>query len=338
MPLVVPLKMAEAAKINAPHVSTPRRAPVEFTLGADPEFLLSKEGNVVDSEDALGSRDLESPFGGDIGGVLTEVRPAPSQDPIVVARNIHSIFSATMRDKPNLVKDYSWIAGSYNGGVPNNGVPMGGHIHFGGLGSESQPRCRYLSIDTANSVLDNYVGAVSLLIEDPQEGKARRDHIHRGQNGVYRYGRPSDRRPNAWGWEYRTPSSWLVSPSVAAAMLCLAKTVIYEAVNNPAFSFGQYTTRDNFLKMETHALRAKRFPLIWRDIGKMMLYPNHKQHLDFIHHLITNRLSWFPKAKSMKQAWGVVGDSIKPLVFRGAGEAYTPIPETGARGAVAAGR
>lgn len=264
-------------------------AEFDFTIGADPEFVCIDGRTLIESG---AYTNTENELGCDNNNVLFEVRPEPSMDPLEIVGNIHDIFSRWIHSHKDFQK-FSWRAGSHYGDQC-----MGGHIHFGIKPSK---------IATADClpVLDNYVGVISLLIENRNQGLRRR------QNG--NYGRMGDTRPQAWGFEYRTSSSWVTSPYVSAAMLCLAKTIMYEFVNNQHFIPRAIVAPDDFVRMNVDKL-YRVFPQLWNDITGMELYQKYKPYLDLIYFLVNKRLSWFP-GTNMKEAWGLV-DLTKAYVNR----------------------
>lgn len=264
----------------------------DFTLGADPEFLCVLPNQ--DECDCNFEAESNGEFGIDGSGACFEVRPAPSTNPLQVVHNIHQVFLGQILRGPHLLT-YDWHAGSCR-----NSQPLGGHIHFGFKGMDES------TAFSRGHVLDDYVGAISILIEDHAEGKARRK-----DGGWSTYGGKNDVRMNDWGFEYRTPSSWVTSPYVAASILCLAKTVMHE-ISEHKFKYLSRTKSISFKDMDTTKLREA-FPAIWSDIKSMELYPKHKIYLDFLYFLVTNKLSWFPKS-GMKEAWGLV-DLNCPMTF-----------------------
>jgi hypothetical protein len=252
----------------------------DFMIGADPEFLC-----VAGTSDVIKASEVcEDPDNGSIGadgnGVTFEARPEPSKNPLQVVSNIQRIFSLHVFDKPEFC-DYNWMAGSYA-----FNYPLGGHIHFG-LPDEEPKK--------ASGILSQYLASLSLMIESKKEGMKRRD----GE-----YGGPWDHRKQTYGFEYRTLSSWLSSPYVASAMLCLAKTVMFEKVNNPTFPFETFLTEDDFYDHNTERVE-KVFPEIWKQITQMRLYQTYKPHIDVLYWMIQNKFSWFPK-NSMREAWGII--------------------------------
>src|SRR6267154_5032104 len=179
----------------------------DFTIGADPEFTcVDQKNRVISASDTVSEDD---DFGVDGNGMTFEIRPKESTEPLQLVHNIHDIFVRQVIKDNDFLK-FRWISDSWY-----SGYPLGGHIHFG-VGSR---------VNHENAVLrlDNYLGLPSLLIETKSKG------IRRRADG---YGRMGDYRDQDWGFEYRPTSSWLTSPYVSAAILCLGKTVMYEMLNN----------------------------------------------------------------------------------------------------------
>src|ERR1035441_1412197 len=260
---------------------------LKFTMGADPEFLCVDGKELIESAAFTnGANEL----GSDANGVLFEVRPGPSMDPIEIVGNMHDIFSRWITSRPEFAK-YNWKAGSHY--ADQN---IGGHIHFG---------IKPTQIPTADcaNVLDNYVGTVTMLLESRNQGLRRR---------MGNYGRMGDTRPQNWGFEYRTCASWVTSPYIAAAVLCLAKTVMWEFANNPNFEPRSVVNPEDFHKMNTEKIMGL-FPDLWRDITSMKMYQQYKVYIDLIYFLLKKRVvngkttwsTWFPQT-SMKEAWGLV--------------------------------
>ena len=263
---------------------------VDFTIGADPEMgCLNSRGEIIFAHNIIDGGDGNEEFGMDGNGDTFEIRPSPSKDPVEVVSNIHDIFVRQTINKPEFLK-YKWISGSYH-----SGYPFGGHVHFGIGNNLIQHNC-------AVKILDDYVGVISLLLE------VRNDGINRRKNGEY--GFMGAMRPQEWGFEYRAMSSWISSPYVAAAIMCLSKTVMYELLNNNNFEWHDFATPDDFYKMDQIRVLSK-FPEIWKDITKMYLYQIYKPYIDFIYFLVSNKLTWLP-ATGMKESWGII--NMTPVI------------------------
>lgn len=269
---------------------------IDFTIGTDPEFAcVTEHDEIVSAEDLFGydedGNELEGEdpeLGADGNGITFEMRPKPSKCPLKVVNNIHDILVRSSIEKPEFM-GHKWISGSWHGGYP-----LGGHVHFGITDRQINHR-------DAISVLDHYVGVVSLLLEIKTHGVKRR------ADG---YGVMGDMRDQPWGFEYRPMSSWLGSPYVAAAIMCLSKTVMYELLNNRKFEWHKFARPNDFVKMDTDRVLAL-FPEIWADIVKMHLYQKYKPYIDLIYFIVKNRLTWIP-AKGMKESWGVV--NMQPCI------------------------
>jgi hypothetical protein len=268
----------------------------DFTIGADPEFICTTASNSVICAEEFCGNNINESFGCDGNGVLFEVRPTPSKNPLAVLGNIHKIFSNQVLKHPEFLK-YNWMAGSYC-----SGYPMGGHIHFG-------VKNYIADYQRVVTILDNYVGALSVLIDSPELSSSRR---------AKGYGSMGDYRTQPYGFEYRTPGSWLSSPYVSAVMLCLAKTVVFEAINNSTFynSFFSCISADDmyFSRRCGRAKILKKFPGLWADIIKMNLYQVYKPYIDLLYHMISTNLSWTVKNNDMKDSWGLFG--AKPPTYK----------------------
>lgn len=251
----------------------------DFTIGADPEFCCVDGRTLVESGAYTNNTNQ---FGCDGNGVTFEVRPDPSKDPLEVVSNIHDIFARQIHGNKDFLR-FNWKAGGYYADCP-----LGGHIHFGIPG-------RKVPVATATTVLDNYIGAITLLIEHKGQGLRRREEG---------YGQMGDHRPQSWGFEYRSCSSWLTSPYISAAILCLAKTVMYELTNNSQFEPKVLITPDDFRLMRIDRI-MEYFPQIWGDIIKMAKYQEYKPYIDLIYFLIKKKMTWFPST-NLKEAWGLI--------------------------------
>lgn len=254
-----------------------------IVLGADPEFVcFNKDGYMVTADNTR-FRGADDEIGGDASGRPFEVRPEPSDDPLEVVHNIRtSLLTHTLRNPA--FYEYDWKAGSYYESPNIRATPIGGHIHISGQ-------------DVIDEIdhLDMYIGALSTLMEQRDPGRLRR------RAG---YGFASDVREQPYGIEYRTPSSWIVSPQAAAAMLCLMKTVLFEYSTNPDFDFWYSSAAQKAISaVDVRVLRAN-YQGIWGTVKRMKLYPKYRSYLDFIDFIVSNKLSWTPR-RSMKDAWGI---------------------------------
>ncbi|WP_408892245.1 putative amidoligase domain-containing protein [Paenibacillus taichungensis] len=171
-------------------------------LGMDPEFLLVQmpESKIVPASRFLERTGVAGCDSVTINGrriyPVAELRPAPSSEPRELLAHLMRAFAAASRS----ISDHSliWQAG----GMPQRGLPLGGHVHFSGV---------TLNGDLLRA-LDNYLALPLAVLQDPR-GSGRRP----------RYGALGDFRLKSYGgFEYRTLPSFLVSPLVAKGVVALA--------------------------------------------------------------------------------------------------------------------
>lgn len=254
----------------------------EFSMGADPEFVFVKNEE-IHSASEFTSNGTGGEFGTDGCATIFEVRPEPAYNPLQLVHNLHNVLFRKAQETSNY-QNYLWQAGSFP-----LGKSLGGHIHFG------MPKGQ-LDLRTTCGVLSDLAGSILCLIEDKKEGRLR----HGGS-----YGGRLDMREQPHGFEWRTPSSWLTSPYVAAGILCLSKAIVHELLNNPSFKHTNRFTDTDFAHFKLDKFREN-FADTWTKVTKLQLYPKFKQHIDLLEYLVVNNMSWFPKDQDMKAAWGLV--------------------------------
>lgn len=179
-------------------------------LGADPEFALRHpDGHMVLASDFMGTNGVvgcdSTRYREELAlhqHPLVELRPAPSANPdLLFLRIVKALRTAAKKiDNPSI----EWVSG----GMPFEGYPIGGHIHFSGIRPDYQLLRQ----------LDAYLALPLVLIEDAG-CRMRRP----------RYGYLGDMREKDYGgtpgFEYRTLPSWLVDPIVTRGVLHLARLI-----------------------------------------------------------------------------------------------------------------
>lgn len=181
-----------------------------ITIGSDPEFLLVKNGSVTSAEYYEYFNSLHGPIGMDGAGTPIEIRPrpVPVSDIGIMFQEIQSIFSKIAnfcyKNKMDL-----YAGAGYNGGYP----PIGGHIHFGGEEMKKRRRKMLNLLDCYFTPLSNFFISLSDLADRLESGY--------GQIGSY--------ETKVWGFEYRTPYSFLLSPFTTKALFALAALIAYHS-------------------------------------------------------------------------------------------------------------
>ncbi|GAX91791.1 putative amidoligase domain-containing protein [Effusibacillus lacus] len=254
-----------------------------FLMGTDLEFVLrNQEGKLVIASsylprngkvgcDALSIRRLGRRF------PLAELRPDPSSSPLDLVNNIEETMKVAKRLVP---KHLQWLAGS----MPLKKFAIGGHIHFSNLPLSSR----------LIKAMDSYLALPVMLLEDTSASVKRRP----------KYGFLGDiRLKSHGGWEYRTLSSWIVSPEIARAVLCLAHLVAthYWDLRKTPLSLPEL--QKAFYNGDKETLRPF-FEDLWKDIQSTNTYQRYEEYLDIIPNMIQKGESW-DESNDIKRTWGI---------------------------------
>lgn len=223
-----------------------------FCIGADPEFILSKDrrdsyGNLTTTyihAESVGLNTVDA-FGCDMAGRQAELRAYPSR--FVVETVASLIDTLRWMNEAHALSKYEWIApASYS----TDGC--GGHVHVG--------RKRG-SRDQAISSLDTLTKCLLKANVLDAAGQTRRY-----QSG---YGRPGDYRIQTHGYEYRTMPTWMSSPWAAYLTLVLSKLAVLENLSADSIRTPErtifnllraYQARDDDAKIALIALERKGLP------------------------------------------------------------------------------
>ena len=180
-------------------------------MGADPEFELRQGNRHIHASNYFSGN---GQVGTDGASSTGEIRPRPGT-PEQVAENVRACLIRVSR---RLGRD-----ANYGGVVTVHGgagveVPLGGHIHFGGLGIPME-RVRASLLDSwVSEPLNRYCSAPAVRM--------------RASAG---YGRMGAVRDQPHGWEYRAPCSWLAHPVLTKGALLIAY-LIAEPAQTPVIS------------------------------------------------------------------------------------------------------
>jgi hypothetical protein len=181
-------------------------------IGCDPEFLLMT-GNSRVNVDIFKNTD-HGEIGSDHGNRVGELRPKHGH-PKDVTENIRNLILKLKSDLTSRRENVKMIAG----GGHNVFESIGGHIHFSGTGfnysSFNSSNCKR-SFSYVNSNEERLVLALDFFI-----GR-RMKRVPGGKRGSNSYGQPADVRSQSWGFEYRTPPSWLSEPKLTESTLAIA--------------------------------------------------------------------------------------------------------------------
>jgi hypothetical protein len=94
-----------------------------FSIGADPEFILTDGLSRLDAKDLM--LKAGPAFGADNNGRLVELRPAPSRSALNVLTSLWLAMRWMLVYHPDVAK-FGWRSGAFA-----EGDGLGGHIHYG---------------------------------------------------------------------------------------------------------------------------------------------------------------------------------------------------------------
>ncbi|MEJ8546015.1 putative amidoligase domain-containing protein [Brevibacillus borstelensis] len=265
----------EQSRWNANHIQ----------LGADPEFALRQpDGKMALASDFMGIRGVvgcdSTRYREDLAlhqHPLVELRPAPSGDPDALFSRIVKALGAAARIIGD--KEVQWIGG----GMPFDGYPTGGHIHFSGIRPHFSLFRR----------LDAYLALPLVLVED--EGCQKRRP---------RYGFLGDVREKdyetARGFEYRTLPSWLVHPVIARGILHLAYLVA-----SSADKLSRSCTSPALMRAYYRGEKEKLAPYvksIWQEVSMLPGYERSRSPLDAYFSFLLAGNVW-PANSDLRKVW-----------------------------------
>jgi hypothetical protein len=255
--------------------------PEKLLIGADPEFVMkSPSGNLI-----LASKFF--PLRGRVGcdaiwlgqnranKPLVEVRPKPSADPQVLVQRIYECLTHAANRVSRI--SCSWLAGS----MPYDGFPIGGHIHFSGV----EPNFAMLR------ALDNYLTLPLTMAED-KKGIARRPKY--GYLGDYRLKKHG-------GFEYRTPPSWLVSPTLTKGVIAVAKVIVLHyqeltqtPLHDPDLQVAYYEGDKEALSFWAQ--------LLCQELKEVAAYERYKKYIDPYMDYINSGKKW-DESRDFRRSW-----------------------------------
>ncbi len=199
---------------------------MSFTIGCDPELICRRNGQFVPAHNYFKS---QSSFGLDGCESTAEIRPGFSESPVDLTSKIYQILDYGHDKAPDLEFYAGHFVDSY---------AIGGHTHFA-LESTTQ----------IIEALDVVLGSLSNCIDDKIQ-RQKRERSGYGKRGAY--------RKKHYGFEYRTPGSFLLSPSVTLVHLTLAKLavigVLEDKINFAELKNGHHSC--TFLKQLKHNLHT----------------------------------------------------------------------------------
>ena len=256
-----------------------------FLMGTDVELMLK---NATSGKMVLASRyfSRKGNIGCDDRSVqfdgkrlpLLELRPEPDSNPVGLVANLRKLMTEASHSINQ--RNVEWRAGS----MPFQPYSIGGHIHFSGLPFTSQ----------FVRALDNYVGLPLMVVEDQRTAVLRRK----------RYGFYGDiRHKDYGGFEYRTPASFIVSPEIATAALCLAYVVAVHHRELPVYDIYDRQLQQSFFNGHAGALA----PIAERNLAllaRTSSYTRYREHIEPLVAMIRSGTVW-NEQQDIRAVWGI---------------------------------
>jgi len=283
----------------------------EVKMGADPEFMISnsRNGKMIPAsqffprDGVVGCDNIRMP--NRQNRPIAELRPKPDYSPRQLLSNIKEALRMASKMAP--YRNVKLLAGSR----PFSGYSIGGHIHFS-------------NVDFNNHILralDSYVGLPLFLIENQVTAVKRRT----------KYGFLADVRVKDYGgFEYRTPGSWLVSPGIASAVLCLAKIVASNYLKLTRNCFITVEAQRAFYEGNQEYLRLI-FDDVWSDIRKLEMFNDFKEELQIIYDMVKKGVIW-NENEDIRKTWEINIQSKKTQhthINQNENENLDPVIDTG---------
>lgn len=261
---------------------TPIATQCPFTIGADVEFMLNSEGELipashffpVDGPIGCDERQIEQDSG---DYALAEIRPKEAPTPRELYKNITTLLQEAAKKIP--FHNIEFHAGS----MPFFGYQCGGHLHFG----------TPLSISKLHA-LDQYVAIPMAMIEDSRTAKRRRKTKHGGL-GKYRI--------QPYGFEYISLSSWITDPQLTLGILCLTYLVVayhhelpIDLLFEPLIQQAYYSGNKIIL--------LHYWPILKKRLQNTSGFPEYKEELTLLFDRIENP-ERYPIQKDFRKNWGL---------------------------------
>lgn len=261
---------------------TPIPTPLPFTIGADVEFMLNNEGELIPASRFF---PIEGPVGCDERQIeqdsgdyaLAELRPEKAQTPQELYKNIKALLNDASNQIP-----YNNIE-FHSGSMPFSGYQCGGHLHFGTPLSLAKIRA-----------LDQYVAIPLAMIEDSRTAKRRRKTKHGGL-GKYRL--------HPYGFEYISLSSWITDPQLTLGILCLAYLVVAYHHELPADLLFEPLVQQAYYNGNKTILKHY-WPEIKKRLQSTTGFHDYENELtDFFNRV--EHPEEYPVQKDLRQNWGL---------------------------------
>ena len=256
----------------------------KILIGSDLEFMLKGKNKQM----VLASRyflpngeigcDARSLAGDKNKRPLAELRPKACDTPEELCNAIEELIRQVAR---KINRPYPLLLA---GSAPFERFGIGGHIHFSGIPFSG----RFVHL------LDLYLGLPLMLIEDPRTARRRRP----------KYGYLGDIRFKEYGgFEYRTPASFLVDPSIALGTYALALTLANHFDQMPYYDLHERRLLAAFYNNDRETLLDIAMA-VYASLKETSTYRQYQDAIDPIFWMIEKDEVWDEEI-DLREAWGI---------------------------------
>ena len=225
-------------------------------VGLDPEFLLfDKQGGFVPANVVLGGDSINEDVGVDECNNTGELRPQEGT-PAKVVKNTATLLSKLGRViKQRELLVYAGASVCVDEGDGDSDIDLGGHIHF------NIPYCGDFV-----TALDAFIGRPMLRMRDSDRRTGDE------------YGELSEWESKAYGFEYRTPPSFIGKPDLFAGVIavayCVARTwVAYKKEIGNTWEYNTEPSIEDYQKLVCYKRYAK-------EIEGFLSYVNERKSIE----------------------------------------------------------
>lgn len=262
---------------------------MSLSLGSDPELIFTDSSGLLVGANSVLSGGTNAPFGCDGASSIAELRPGVAQTPRTMVHQLQSLMRQELETNSQLAS-INWWAGNQV-----CGRDIGGHIHLGGDFAQSSS-----GRDSIVRGLDQILSPIVILVEDADQARARRSGGY-GQLGAY--------EGKSYGFEYRTPASWLVSKGAALAVLSIAHAVAQTAESR-GDDWDLTQSDQRFLSdMSSSRFREadkdyfqSRFQRTWKILGRFQKAREYWPEISYLRQLIQSGRTWH-NGQDIKARW-----------------------------------
>jgi len=270
---------------------------MSVSLGTDPEFefINPKEKISINAHEVL-PRATDYAIGTDGASHTGEIRPEPTKDANQLTEKIRKLIKII--GKKYIINSRDWsdlVVRAGNGDFH----PLGGHIHFGIKLTGEKFKNLLKKLDIASIFCSHF--------EQFDFNKRRRAYSSYGNLGNW--------RDQPWGFEYRVPGSFIMSPEICRGVLSLYHAIALDRNANPKIWKELqtiYKVREEYLDsaFRNADLRVSKdlIPRIITWIQTLKPYKsnwhNYRNNIDFLIYLVKNRRHWQETIDTLTQ-WGL---------------------------------